>query len=258
VENAQRQDAVGRTRVLIVTVTPLERIEHYLGQPLDPRYDGLVPVFTAGRPINGTEVFVVQAGAQGLSAPSGISTVTAAAIASTKPHYALITGICYGLKPAEQQLGDVLVSERTKDLDHAKLADIDDEVERQDRGEDVAPSPILLNSCQAAEQSWSRTSDVPVRFGQMLAWNKLLNAQIVVEELRHRYPWAIGGDMEGADFHAATVAAGVDSILVKAICDWVAEKTSNYQEIAARNAAEFVLHLVTAGALANEPARRRR
>lgn len=262
-DTEQRRLATAATRVLIVTVTPVERkavltaLESYIGVPIAPRYDGVVPVFSAGRPINGTEVHVVQAGAQGLNAPSGVTNVTADAIRHIEPDYAIIAGICYGLKPDEQQLGDILVSDRTRDLDHAKLAERNGELDRQDRGEDVAPSPILLNACQAAEQTWSQISDVQVRFGQMLAWNKLLNADLAISALRDRYRWAIGGDMEGAGFHAVTRGAGVESILVKSICDWGANKDSSYQATAARNAAEFVFHLISSGALMRRPSERR-
>jgi nucleoside phosphorylase len=61
-------------------------------------------------------------------------------------------------------------------------------------------------------------------------------------------PEAIGGEMEGAGLYAAARDAKVDWILVKAICDWAdGTKNNDAQPQAARNAAQFVLHVLQLG-----------
>ena len=82
-------------------------------------------------------------------------------------------------------------------------------------------------------------------------------------------PEAIGGEMEGIGLYTAAQGEKVDWILVKAICDWAdgnkeTDKTSKAstensdkaikktkttstvrdQKIAARNAAQFVIHVL--------------
>ncbi|WP_039796971.1 5'-methylthioadenosine/S-adenosylhomocysteine nucleosidase family protein [Nocardia araoensis] len=257
-----REKRMGNTRVLIVTVADVERdavldaIEGHTRKVVDPTYDGPVPVFAMGT-INDAELYVVQAGTQGTSGPAGALTVTADAIRHLAPHYALIVGICYGLRPDRQRLGDILVSEKIKDLDHAKLVELDGRIEERLRGETVVPSPLLLNSVRAAQRSWLRRNDTAVHVGLMLAWNKLLNAEPVVNGLVAKHPDAIGGDMEGAGFQAAARVAGVESMLIKSVCDWGADKTDDAQPMAARNAAAFVLHLACSGVLSHTPADRR-
>lgn len=253
---------MGSTRVLIVTVTDkeleavLDVFEGHTGKRVKPRFDGSVPVFALGA-VNDTELFVVQAGAQGITNPAGALTVSAEAIRHLSPHYALIVGICYGLQPEAQKIGDVLVSERIRDLDHGKLLALGDEVREVLRGETVVPSAMLLNSVRAARRGWERPDGPKVRFGMMLAWNKLLDSVPAVESLRKNHCDAIGGDMEGAGFQAAARFAGVECLLIKSICDWGHHKTREHQREAALNAAEFVLHVVRVGALAHTPAERR-
>lgn len=258
----ENRNQMGNTRVLIVTVADVERdavldaIEGHTRSVASPTYDGPVPVFAMGT-INDAELFVVQAGSQGTVGPAGALTVTADAIRHLAPHYALIVGICYGLRPDRQRLGDILISEKITDLDHAKLVELDGRIEERLRGESVVPSPMLLNTVRAAQRDWPRRNDTAVHVGPMLAWNKLLNAAPVVKSLTAKHPDAIGGDMEGAGFQAAARVAGVESMLIKSICDWGADKDDDAQPMAARNAAAFVLHLAKSGALSYTPAQRR-
>ena len=96
--------------------------------------------------------------------------------------------------------------------------------------------------------------------GLMLSWGKLVNHEPTAQRLRAEYPDAIGAEMEGAGFYAATRAGRVEGVLIKAICDWGYDRDPESLEVAkrraARNSAEFVLHLVLAGIFARSPAQR--
>lgn len=258
----------GRTRVLLMTVADeecdavLDTIEQHTGRRVAPRFDGLVPVFEMGE-INDTELFVVQA-TQGVTAAGGAIVQTVEAVRQIDPHYALIVGMCYGLKPDRQHLGDVLVSGKIRDLDPGKLVDAPDggglPVEIG-RGDYVNPSPMLVTAIRVARREWSRTRpEVPVEVGPMLSWGKLVNHEPTVRRLRDEHPDAIGAEMEGAGFYAAARAGRVESVLIKAICDWGYDREPTTLEaakrVASRNSAEFVLHLVLAGVFARSPARR--
>lgn len=262
IESIREKEVMGTARVLIVTVADIERdvvldvLEAHTGTTARIDYSTAVPTFSLGT-INDAELYVVQTGSQGSGGGAGALAVTGSAVRQIDPHYALIVGICYGLRPGEQVFGDILVSERIRDLDHGKLVEVDGRIEERLRGETVMPSAMLLKAVRAAARTWQRKSSVPVHVGLMLAWNKLINATPVVAELRERHPDAIGGDMEGAGFHAAARLGGVECLLIKGICDFAEGKTDEAQPRAARNAAEFVLHLVVDGALSTEPGLRR-
>ncbi|WP_439663850.1 phosphorylase family protein [Lentzea sp. HUAS TT2] len=180
---------------------------------------------------------------------TAVPMVAGEAIRLLKPHYAIITGICYGLYPDAQELDDVLVYALIRDLDHAKLMESGGDVIRRDRGPNVDPSPVLQTAAKAAQSQWQQESEMPVHFGKILSWNKLLNARIVTDELRQRYPSAIGGDIEGMGFHSVTRWADVLGILIKGICDWGHDKADEHHAVAAANSAGFALHLVRIGGL---------
>ncbi|WP_245744576.1 hypothetical protein [Lentzea fradiae] len=250
-----------KARLLVVAVTEVECsaiidvFEAYTNRTAEVDYELSVPVFRLG-PVSDVEVFLVQAGDAGSVDVAAVPRVAGDAIRDLKPSCAVITGICYGLKPKEQDFRQILVSSRIRDLDHAKMLQSGDMIVSQDRGEVVSPSPRLLQAAKTAKRQWERENNVPVHFGQMLSWNKLVNAELVVSDLRERYPDAIGGDMEGTGFYAAVRWAGIEGILIKAISDFGQEKDDSHQRPAAVNAARYVLHLVKVGALTNVGGRR--
>ena len=262
----------GRTRLLLVTVADeeceavLDAVEQHIGTPVAPRFDHFVPVYEPGT-INDTEIFVVQA-SQGVTNTGGALVTTTEAIRQINPHYALIVGMCYGLRPHEQQIGDILVSEKIADLDPGKLVDPgagapDRRTVEIPRGTVVDPSTMLVTAIRAARRQWARTvPGVRVRVGPMLAWGKLVNSKATVRRLRAEHPDAIGAEMEGAGFYAAARAGRVECVLVKAICDWGYERDSDQEvledakETACRNSAAFVLHLVLTGIFSRSPAER--
>lgn len=263
--NVEEQLKRGPTRLMLVTVADeeceavLDAIERHTGRAVDPGFADLVPVYEMGQ-INDTEIFVVQA-AQGVTNAGGAIMTTAAAIRQIDPQYALIVGMCYGLRPADQAIGDILVSEKILDLDPGKIVDRADGTPLEiPRGEHVRPSDLVVGAIRAARRGWNRTgSDVPVRVGPMLAWGKLVNSEPTVERLRDDYQDAIGADMEGAGFYAAARAGRVESVLIKGICDWGhgRDTDSDALELAKRtacqNSAAFVLHLVLSGVFARTP-----
>lgn len=60
--------------------------------------------------------------------------------------------------------------------------------------------------------------------------------------------------MEGTGvYESATLDGGTSWIMVKAISDWGYSKTDHVQPLAARNAAEFVLHVIARGGLRQLP-----
>src|ERR1051326_6899815 len=85
----------------------------------------------------------------------------------------------------------------------------------------------------------------------MLSGNKLVNHINFRNRLLGMEPEAIGGEMEGTGIYSAAYRNNVDWIVVKAICDWAdGQKNNTHQQLAAENAARFILHVLQQRGLA--------
>jgi nucleoside phosphorylase len=96
--------------------------------------------------------------------------------------------------------------------------------------------------------------------GAVLSGEELIDNAERKKELFDAFPHAIGGEMEGRGLYGAAQAAGVDWILVKAICDWAdGNKHKLAQPLAAAAAVDLVRHvLLDRGALAALPRAKKR
>ena len=70
-------------------------------------------------------------------------------------HYLVLVGTCFGLRPAEQVPGDVVISRQARDVAHQAVTDADGGPHRLDRGPGPSPSAELLGVLTAAADSWS-------------------------------------------------------------------------------------------------------
>jgi nucleoside phosphorylase len=243
--------ATGQARVLMLVVTPGERdavlgaVRERTGRATVCDQAGQLTIYTLG-PVAGSELFLAQAAEQGTASAAGMFATARDAIGYCRPDYVILTGICYGLRPDRgQRVGDVVVARRIQNVDHQKMTD--DEVQPLTyRGVNVGCSRGLLDRFQAG-QPWP---GAPVHVGTVLTWNTLVNSEQAVGRLRRDFPDAIAGEMEGAGvYEAAMLDDKPDWIMVKAISDWGCRKTDGDQQLAARNAARFVVHVIAGGAL---------
>lgn len=243
--------AAARARILILVVTPgerqavLEAVHERVNRP--PVMDQAAgrTIYTLGA-VAGTEIMLAQAGEQGIGTAAGMLVTAREAIRQCRPDYVILAGICFGLRPGGQQLGDIVVAQRIQDIDHRKVTD---KAVRPVilRGVNVNCSPDLLDRFQAGQSTWP---GAPVHFGLVLASSTLVNSEALVEQLRRDFPDAIAGEMEGAGaYQAAALEGKPDLIMVKAISDWGHGKTEDMQATAARNAAEFVTHVIATSTL---------
>jgi nucleoside phosphorylase len=252
-------DVIGRGKVLILVVTEKERdavlAAAYTRTGQDPVLDnaGERTIYRLGT-IGGTEVVLAQAGEQGTATAAGMIITARASIAHSRPDYVILTGICYGLRPDEgQRLGHIIVARRVHNIDHRKVVD-DESRPVIRRGVNVGCSPWLLDRFQAGQATWTGSR---VHFGTVLTSNTLVNSRQLVCEMRKEFPDAIGGEMEGSGvYEATTLENRPDWIMVKAISDWGYTKAGGKQSLAARNATEFVIHVIASGALRHRPGTR--
>jgi nucleoside phosphorylase len=198
-------------------------------------------VFDLGQ-VGNAQILLAQC-EQGAVGPGAAAIAAASLITRLEPDFLILTGICFGLRQDLQSLGDLVVCQQLRAIDHRKVAD--DEIVLV-RGDYVSPSQTLLSRFRSAQVGWGKAD---VHFGPMLSSSVLVDSQRLRDELMRIEPEAYCGEMEGAGVYAAASPGKVDWIVVKAICDWGYGKTDEWQELAARNAAEFVVHTIRTGAL---------
>ncbi|HEY1354219.1 MAG TPA: hypothetical protein VGF67_31790 [Ktedonobacteraceae bacterium] len=192
--------------------------------------------------IAGTRVFLVQC-EMGAGGPAGATLVVYEAITALSPSSVIMVGIAFGLDPEKQRLGDILVA---RQLVGYELQKIEQGLEGQEiirpRGDRVQSSPRLLSWLRASSKDWQGPG---VHFGLLLSGEKLVNNKSFRNKLLGIEREAIGGEMEGTGVYSAASRKKVDWILVKAICDWAdGHKDDTRQQLAAENAARFLLHIL--------------
>lgn len=186
-------------------------------------------------------IFMVQS-EMGVATPGGALSTALQAIQDLHPQAIIMCGIAFGLRPDNQQLGDILIS---RQLAYYEPQKVDLKLGPIQRGDRVIASMRLLDRFRSADIEWK---GAPTHFGLILSGEKLVNHPDLLKKLLEIEPEAIGGEMEGAGLYAAASGTKVDWILVKAICDWGdGNKHDGAQKSAASNAAKFVLHVLQLG-----------
>jgi nucleoside phosphorylase len=194
----------------------------------------------------------------GSTGVSGSELVAAEAIKELKPNFVIAVGICFGLKPneeaqkvlgrqtidkGEQSLGDVLYADKVTDYETVRLCFENGEERPRERGPRVPVGGVLLDAARIVRGEY-RTGQTKVFSGEFLSGLKLIDSPPAVDDLKNRFPDAVGGEMEATGIVAASSRHGVSWIVVKAICDWGYSKGKKEQKLAADNAAEFVLKMI--------------
>jgi nucleoside phosphorylase len=188
--------------------------------------------------IGGVPVYMVRS-EMGSGTPSG-SIVTV--LRDLNPQAVIMCGIAFGLQKDKQELGDILISQK---LEYYESQKVDYRKGQISRGDRITASGRLLDRFRGGEIDWRGAK---THFGLFLSGEKLVNDPLFRDSLKKMGPEAIGGDMEGSGLYTAARDAGVEWIVVKAICDWAdGSKNDNVQSMAAHNAAQFVLHVVKLG-----------
>jgi WD40 repeat protein/nucleoside phosphorylase len=170
-------------------------------------------------------------------------------IEDLKPSAVVMVGIAFGITREEQSVGDILVSMQIRDYEPQKVRPGRlGKLEIILRGERVSASESLVDKFSGATHDWQGSS---VHFGLILSGAKLINHRGFKDELAKFEPEAIGGEMEAMGLYRAVSHSSkkVEWILVKAICDWADgfkdKNKQQYQLQAARNAAEYLVHVLT-------------
>jgi nucleoside phosphorylase len=241
--------SLAHVAILVETATPLETTAlHAAMQPLAGQ-DALIvgslgfATYTIGT-LGNYAVAHVQTD-MGNESPNAAQLATNDAIVETRPKLLLQVGIAFGLQPAKQRLGDVLIAQHITSYEMVKLKP--DSIE--ERGETMRADATLIERVAAHGRTWyvPRADGSPVAFhiGQVLSGAKLVNNRNFRDALVRRFPAALGGEMEGIGAYAAAFRHRVPVLLVKGICDWAdGAKDDHAQPFAAFTAVELLRHVL--------------
>jgi nucleoside phosphorylase len=244
-----------RCDVLLVVATPLEMQavrEAALaerGGRFEPQYGEVKTYYYLGE-IGGAATWLVQS-EMGSGGVGGSTLTVSESIRQLAPASVVMVGIAFGLRPGQQQIGDILVSRQLMSYELQRVGLLPSGEDRVlPRGDRVTASPLLIDRFRDGCHDWSgRQPD----FGLILSGEKLVDNPRLLERLRSLEPEAIGGEMEGAGLYAAAQLYTKHWIVVKAICDWgdghKDEQKEQNQRLAATNAARFVFHVLRRGGL---------
>lgn len=169
---------------------------------------------------------------------------TSDAIRRWNPKAVIAVGIAFGMYPAKQRIGDVLISKTVTNYEPQRVQD-DGTIPR---GGTVEAGLHLVNRFTNVHGWAFQRPDgtvVDIKPGQVLSGEKLVDSMEFKRQLLEKYPEAIGGEMEGAGLYAAAERAKVEWIIVKGICDWGdGNKKKIYQNLAAAAAVSLVEHVL--------------
>jgi nucleoside phosphorylase len=163
-----------------------------------------------------------------------------------RPYALVAVGIAFGMKPAKQAIGDILIADQLRLYEIVRKGGTLDIM----RGDRPAASGVLVDWLHSASADWviklgaEENKRPRVHSGLVLSGEKLVDDPDFVSRLLEIEPEAIGGEMEGAGVYSAAYAKRTHWTVVKAICDWGFNKDDRFQVIAARNAFDFVYHTI--------------
>lgn len=184
------------------------------------------------------------------------------AIRSWQPRAIIGVGIAFGINPAKQTIGDVLVSENVRGYELGRINADGSFTLRSDK---PPASPILLQRFNHLNQTCNATDTAclhwpTLRFGTLLSGNKLVDNLDYRNSLLKLESEAIGGEMEALGIQLAAGRRRIDWIIVKAVCDWGdgnknSQSKERDQKLAADHAALVVQRALSLGNLyQDEPA----
>ena len=197
--------------------------------------------------VAGTVVATVRSGMSSRGS-GGASLTVREAIEDLDPAYVIAVGVAFGMTN-KQPIGQVLISRQIADYELQRVGTDDGEATVTDRGARVDAHPRVVGRFLAAELD---KHGYNVKFGQIISGDKLIDNAEFRQSLARRFREAIGGEMEGAGIQAAADRAGTQWLVVKAVCDYAAEKGANKarrQAIASGTAARAVVEVIRQGGL---------
>jgi nucleoside phosphorylase len=176
-----------------------------------------------------------------------------AAIAAWQPTLLVALGIAWGAPHKNRAIGDLLLAAPLSDSAHAKISN---EHGMQPRGDMWPQADSLMQTVKSCHWDWGKLAPDERRTlhaGKVLSLPTLIDKKSLRDELLAAHPGSIGGEMEGRGLVDAAVEKKCDWLVLKAICDWGAEKNADDaqkeldQAFAAKQAATFLRFAIEQG-----------
>lgn len=190
--------------------------------------------------INQVRLIHVQCEPGSVGASSSQAVITEA-IDDFSPDAIVLAGIAFGIDPAKQKIGDILVAKSIVEYEKTKVK----ENSELPRGQRIESSSKLISLFRIAEVDGC-SNGITVTTGLMLSGEKLVDSEIFLNKLLAAEPEAIGGEMEGAGLVAAAKRKRTDWIVIKGIVDWGRNKSSTnsptHQVDVARGVFNFIFN----------------
>lgn len=234
--------------IQVAVEVELEAVEGIM-RPVDGRDDLIKVIFPDGSAyylgMIGQYRCVVNWCQAGSGGRDGSILAGTAMIERWQPRALLLVGIAFGknIDEKKQVLGDILISTQVVPYELARIG----EKENHQRGPRPEAGITLVTRARNLRFKWT-THEGQVRSavpGPILSGEKLVDNMDFKRKLFVTYPDAIGGEMEGAGTYAAAERAGIEWIIIKAICDWGdGAKNKEAQPLAAANATAFLRELL--------------
>ena len=192
--------------------------------------------------------------------PLGAQVSATKAIEHWKPEVLIAVGIAFGVEEEKHHIGDVLVSTGVLDYESAR---VEPDGTFTPRGETLATSQELADRVSDLNLRRAEVRDLPtIHMGTIVSGAKLVDNKEYRDNLASLHSTVIGGEMEGSGILTACADTKVDVIVIKAICDWAANKNNpskdDDQKKASKNAAIVTRAILERGHLQNETAKQRR
>lgn len=207
------------TRQLLFNMSPIPEKEHILSvsELNSTYYIGL---------LGKNDVVAVQV-SMGTTGRDAVGNKVNEAIRLWKPKGIIMLGIAFGIDENKQKIGDILVAQQVIPYESEKLV----EGASIPRGIPSQSGTKIYDRFKSAFD-WHYSLDggfsSSVHYGALLSGEKLINNKQFMEELKRKYPEAIGGEMESSGLASAANFQGVHEwIIVKGICDWGYEKDAD-------------------------------
>lgn len=232
-------------KVLLVTATKSEsqalwEVAHEITRAERVHISKLNYIATEIGQINQVRLIHVQCEPGSVGSSSSQAVITEA-IDDFSPDAIILAGIAFGLDPAKQKIGDILVAKSVVEYEKSKVKENCEFA----RGQRIESSSKLINLFRVADVEGC-SNGIPVTTGLMLSGEKLVDSEIFLNKLLAAEPEAIGGEMEGAGLVAAAKRKKTDWIVIKGIVDWGRNKSSTnsptHQVDVARGVFKFIFN----------------
>ncbi|GHU68009.1 hypothetical protein FACS189413_03930 [Bacteroidia bacterium] len=178
---------------------------------------------------------MVRLGSMGTTDPSSATLTVQELIELWKVPVVIAVGIAMGMKDDTQTFGDVLISKTISNYNVTKKT-ITQEIDRSVKPNASQTLYDRFVNCINWKFVDANGRLCTKHMGLIITGGSLVNDPNFTNELKTKYPDAIGNEMEASGIWAAAEKNKKDWIIVKGICDFGKDKTDDYHELAAASA----------------------